>query len=222
MSLDVVRTSRTLAGVSNGDGSGKRPAKAVYDRWKDRAPSNISHHGRRCCEIAGGGSRRLITHRLMEATRWQARDGCVIGFHGGRAAIPCSGVTRFAKTLSTAGHLLLSRDEVFTIRGVKSYRVQLVQRYSRVATEQWSNSWVGDGVPTLWLNKGLIYHEGCATVLGDNEIEVWDPSSGCWIDPKASDGYGALLALKVNASKKTRKLTWGKFIIEPNVWRTLE
>jgi hypothetical protein len=222
MYLDVVRTGRRVLAVSNGHVNGKRSPKAVFERWKDWAPSAISHHGRICCEIA----REWITAtdysslsggHMMQGPRWLRHK-----FRWGPSSYPLFWCGAVRKEMLDCGALAALAHEVFTIRGVKSYRVQLVQRYSRVATEQWSNSWTGDGVPTLWLNKDMIYHEGCATAAGKNEIKVWDASGGCWIDPKASDGYGALLAIKINASPKTRTLAWGKYMLDPNVWRTLD
>ena len=223
MYLDVVRgTSTRPETVTKGSLNGKRLSDTVFKKWKDWPPSQISHHGRICCEIA----REWVTAtdysslnggHIMSGPRWLRHR-----FQWGPSSYPLFWCEAVRKNTLDCGALAALAHEVFTIRGVRAYRVQLVQRYSRVATEQWSNSWAGDGVPTQWLNKDLIYHEGCAAAVNDNEIKVWDASAGSWIDPKASDGYGALLALKVNAGSDAGALTWGKFILEPNTWRTLD
>ena len=227
MSLDVVRTERSEtvsigSVVSRGNGKVVPSKAAVYDRWRDWQPSRISNHGRMCCELA----REWITAtdystlsgaHMMSGPRW-LRDR----FQWGPSSYPLYWCEAVRKKTLDCGALAALAHEIFTIRGIKSYRVQLVQRYSRDATEQWSNSWTGDGVPTQWLNNDIIYHEGCATSVGDNEIKVWDASSGCWIDAKTGDGYGSLLAIKVNAGANTNDLAWGKYTLEPNIWRALD
>jgi hypothetical protein len=175
-----------------------------------------------CCELA----REWITAtdystlnggHVMSGPRWLRHR-----FEWGPSSYPLYWCEAVRKETLDCGALAALAHEIFTTRGIKSYRVQLVQRYSRVATEQWSNSWTGDGVPTQWLHNDVIYHEGCATSLDGNKIKVWDASSGCWIDAKAGDGYGSLLAIKVNAAAaNTRSMLWGEYLLEPNIWRTL-
>ena len=220
MSLDAVRTSGPITS-STSYGNGSTSHTNVFDRWRDWAPSTISHHRRICCEIA----REWITAtdysslnggQILSGPRWLRHR-----FQWGPSSYPLFWCEAVRKDTLDCGALAALAHEVFSIRGIKSYRVQLVQRYSRNATEQWANSWTGDGVPTLWLDKDVIYHEGCAASIDDTEIKVWDASAGCWIDPKAGDGYGALLAIKVNSSAKTSEYFWGKFRLKPNVWRTL-
>ncbi len=225
MSLDVVRTGHSeISALSSGIARSNGKAnlrRAVYEPWKDWEPSRISNHGGMCCELA----REWVTAtdystlngaHVMSGPRWLHHR-----FQWGPSSYPLYWCEAVRKTTLDCGALAALAYEIFTIRGIKSYRVQLVQRYSRAATQQWSSSWTGDGVPTRWLGSGVIYHEGCATSVGGNEIKVWDASSGCWIDAKAGDGYGSLLAIKVNAAN-TRDLVWRKYTLEPNVWRTLD
>src|SRR5215213_16918 len=138
-----------LDGVSNNfintsmNGSAKTvespEKKSVFETWKDWHPSQISHHGALCCEIA----REWIT-----ATDFSELNGdCVFTgprwlrqkFNWGASSFPiywCEAVRR--KTLD-CGALAALAHEIFTARSVRSYRVQLIQKFSSVATNQWMN-----------------------------------------------------------------------------------
>lgn len=224
MYLDAVnQTSETIIIETNGNGLGAAKAPAeVFEKWADWHPSQISHHGEMCCEIArewitatdfsalGGGS-------VYAGPRWLRQK-----FNWGASAFPiywCEAVRR--KTLD-CGALAALAHEVFTVRGMKSFRVQLVQRFSQVATEQWSCSWRDDGDAQLrWIDKDLIYHEGCAIAVGDHEIKVWDASAGWWVDPKTGDGYGSLLAIRVSATSAQTQFAWGNRRIVANQWEKI-
>jgi len=142
MYLDVVSKPLTETSIN---GSTKlveaAEKKQVFEHWKDWQPSQISHHGGLCCEI----SREWITATdfselngdyLSTGPRWLRQK-----FNWGASSFPiywCEAVRR--KTLD-CGALSALAHEVFTARGVRSYRVQLIQKFSRVATSQWMNSW---------------------------------------------------------------------------------
>ena len=197
MSLDAVRAlDHSQTGVIGTNGA---YAKAtVFENWKDWPPSNISHHGHMCCDIA----REWITAtdysslnggNMLSGPRWLRHR-----FEWGPSTYPvywCEAVRR--KTLD-CGALAALAHETFTIRGVKSYRVQLVQRFSRSATDHWSDSWHSGDASRLWINNDVIYHEGCAVTADGNELKVWDAMCRCGSIPKPGSGYGALLAIRVS------------------------
>src|SRR5437868_11913281 len=109
-------------------------ARDVFEKWKDWHPSQISHHGTLCCEIArewinstdfselGGGS-------VFTGPRWLRQK-----FNWGASAYPIFWCEAARKETLDCGALAALAHEVFTVRGVKSFRVQLIQRFSEVAT----------------------------------------------------------------------------------------
>lgn len=221
MFLDAVNQTSETSIIETSNHVSPRTIE-VFEKWADWHPSQISHHGQMCCEIArewitatdfsalGGGS-------VYAGPRWLRQK-----FNWGASAFPiywCEAVRR--KTLD-CGALAALAHEVFTVRGVRSFRVQLVQRFSQVATNQWSCSWRDDGDAQLrWIDKDLIYHEGCAIAVGDQEIKVWDASAGWWVDPKAGDGYGSLLAIRVSTISAQTQFVWGNRRIAVNHWERI-
>jgi hypothetical protein len=206
----------------------------VFEKWRDWHPSQISHHGRPCCEIArewvsatdfselGGGS-------VLTGPRWLRQR-----FNWGASSFPIYWCEAVRKTTLDCGALAALAHEVFTVRGVRSYRVQLVQRFSHVATSQWSCSWSENGDSELrWIDRDLIYHEGCAVAPdeaaagggGGSEIKVWDASAGWWVDPRGTgDGYGSLLAIRLcapNAADANRVFQWGTHRVAVNRWQKM-
>lgn len=226
MYLDAVNRTSTETSVNStaakaAEFCGKPP---VYETWKDWHPSHISHHGTLCCEIA----REWIT-----ATDYSELNGdCVFKgprwlrqrFKWGASVFPihwCEAVRR--ETLD-CGALAAFAHEVFRARGVRSYRVQLVQKFSNVATSQWTNSWNTDCGELAWVKDDLIYHEGGAIETGDRKIKVWDASAGWWVDSKPSNGYGALLAIRLSGLnlQPGETFKWGEHIIRAGEWKEIK
>jgi hypothetical protein len=201
------------------------PAAEVYEKWKDWHPSQISHHGEICCEIA----REWITStdfselnggNELTGPRWLRQR-----FNWGASSFPIYWCKAVRKKTLDCGALAALAHEVFTVRGVRSFRVQLIQRFSEMSTSQWSQSWSENGDEELrWIDHDLIYHEGCAILVGDREIKVWDASAGWWIDSKPAEGYGALLAIRVSASdpRMAGGFKWGGHRITPNQWEKIK
>ncbi len=125
------------------------------------------------------------------------------------------------KKLDCGVHAALAH-EVFTRRGIRSLRVQLVQEFSTDAASQWSSAWKFDKAVTDWIRDDHIYHEGCAVHVGKNRLKLWDSSAGCWIDPKTTNGYGSVRALRIASRETGNGLYWGPHPITTNTWIVLD
>jgi len=197
--------------------------KYVFDKWKNWQPSQISHHGKICCEIA----REWITATdfselngdcIYTGPRWLRQK-----FNWGASVFPIFWCEAVRKDTLDCGALAAISHEVFRARNVKSFRVQLVQKFSEVATSQWTNSWNEGHEPLAWIDDDLIYHEGCAIETGNRQLKVWDASAGWWLDPKPATGYGALLAIRVSGNNLPlgKILKWGKYNLRAMEWREI-
>jgi hypothetical protein len=198
---------------------------AAIEKWQHFPYSALTHHGKRCCTIArewifsmdysqlNGGNKLTGPRWLRHKFKWGPSEWPLTW---------CEAVER--EQLDCGAHASLAH-EVFTARGIRSYPAQFIQQFSEDATRQWCEKWGCEGVPTQWVKEDLIYHEGCAVVVRDNEIKVWDPSAGWWVSPKQFGGYGGLLALRVftpHAEQSLTHLTWGRHRITPNHWQKIE
>ena len=201
---------------SNGNGC------HVFEPWESWHPSTISHHGKTCCEIArewiadtdfallNGGNR-------LTGPRWLRQR-----FDWGPGIYPifwCEVLKK--KKLDCGVHAALAQ-EVFTRRGIRSYRAQLVQQFSAEASATWHSSWTNDKAITDWIRDDRIYHEGCAVEIDEGQLKLWDSSAGCWMDPKTVSGYGAVLAVRIAAREHHRNLVWGPHQILVNRWVALK
>ncbi len=193
----------------------------VFDKWKNWGASEISHHGKMCCEIA----REWLTATDFSES---AAGGALTGprwlqqkFNWGASLFPIFWCEAVRKKTLDCGALAALAHEIFKARGVKSYRLQMVQRFSDVATNQWENSWNLNGEPLRWTHDDLIYHEGCAIAPnGDATIKIWDSSAGWWVDPTSKDGYGSLLAARLSAFNvpSGAQFNWGQHTINADEW----
>ena len=198
---------------------------AAIEKWQHFPYSALTHHGKRCCQIArewifSMDFSQLNGSNLLTGPRWLRQK-----FQWGPSPWPmpwCEAVER--KVLDCGAHASLAH-EVFAARGVTSYPAQFIQQFSEEATRQWCDKWSCDGVSTHWVKEDLIYHEGCAVSVGGKEIKVWDPSAGWWVNPKQFGGYGGVLALRIftgHSYNAPTTLTWGTHSIAPNQWQKIE
>ena len=217
MFLDAVDSgAAAAAGYMNGNCLG------LFNPWEQWRPSPISHHGGACCEIArewvaatdfallNGGSR-------LTGPRWLRQR-----FEWGPGTYPifwCEVLKK--KKLDCGVHAALAH-EVFTRRGVKSFRAQLVQEFSPDAATQWQSAWTNDKAVTDWISDEYIYHEGCAVEVRENRLKLWDSSAGCWIDPKTTNGYGSVRAVRIASKITSNGFHWGAHSITTNTWIELE
>lgn len=223
MYLDAVNEPLIRANINSSLALEIIEKKEVFEKWKDWQPSQISHHGKLCCEIArewltATDHSELNGGAVFTGPRWLRQK-----FNWGVSTFPIYWCEAVRKKTLDCGALAALAYEVFMARMVKTYRVQLVQKFSRVSTNQWSNSWNLSDKPLAWMKDDLIYHEGCAIETNEEKIKVWDASTGWWIDSKSLNGYGSVLAIRFSGVnlRPNKKIVWGEHIIESEKWTLL-
>ena len=187
---------------------------AKWDRWP---ASTLSHHGRACCDVAREWMLATDYSQLGEAAtltgpRWVRQK-----YPWGPSPWPmhwCEAVER--EKLDCGAHAAVSH-ELFAARGVTSFPAQFVQQFTEDATAHWGARWTEEGVPPAWIDGDVIYHEGVAVLVGDDEVKLWDASAGWWIDPRGSGGYGGLLSVRVFAPAGA-EFRWGDRVIPAGAW----
>jgi len=143
-------------------------------------------------------------------------------FRWGASRFPIYWCQAVRKKHLDCGALAALAYEVLRARGVKTLRTQMAQRFSARSIEQWRTHW-GSDCDLDWTSDDLIYHEGCAVFTENGELKIWDSSAGWWVNASASDGYGALLAIRISDRKLTKceKLDWQGHGLKPFVWNAL-
>ena len=200
---------------------GDAQAPLASARWQDFPFSGLSHHGEACCDVA----REWVTAMdfaqlnggdLLSGPRWLRAK-----YEWGPSPWPmhwCEVVGR--KVIDCGAHAALAQ-EAFAARGVPSFRAQLVQRYSEDAASQWRTKWGAENVSDHWIGEDVIYHEGNALLVGEDEVKLWDASAGWWINPRQQGGYGSLVAVRIFADGQYGGgdgFRWGERRIKPNEW----
>lgn len=196
--------------------------KSVFEKWRDFPFSKISHHGARCCEIAREWTFAMDFSQLDGASNLTGPRWIRQRFKWGPTLWAIYWCEAIRQPALDCGAQAAIANEVFFVRGVESYPVQLVQQYSTGATDQWSSAWRGTDASVHWIDKDLIYHEGCAVVTRGDEIKLWDASAGWWINPRHFGGYGGLRAVRLFADDEARVFNWGEHRIKANRWQEIE
>jgi hypothetical protein len=193
-------------------------------RWQDFPHSCLSHHGDACCDVArewilANDYAQLNGGDLLTGPRWLRAK-----YEWGPSSWPmhwCDVVER--KVIDCGAHAALAH-EAFAARGVTSFRAQFVQRYSEDATSQWRKKWGDEKVSDHWITDDLIYHEGNALLVGEDEVKLWDASAGWWLNPRQTGGYGSLVAVRILAEGQWGGgdgFRWGERRIKPNEWHQI-
>ena len=195
--------------------------RPVTEPWENFPYSSLSHHDSACCAIArewvlGMDFAQLNGADLSSGPRWLRSK-----YKWGPSSWPmhwCEVVAQ--KVIDCGAHAALSR-EAFSARGIVAFPAQLVQRYSKDATDQWQRSWTERGASCHWLDGEHIYHEATAVLAEKGEIKIWDGSSASWIDPgQGGRGYGSVLAIRIHSDPHLAGagFQWGGHWIRPNLW----
>ncbi len=202
-----------------------RDAPLPSARWQDFPFSCLSHHGDACCEVArewivANDFAQLNGGDPLTGPRWLRQR-----YEWGPSAWPmhwCDVVER--KVIDCGAHAALAH-EAFLARGLTAFRAQFIQRYSADATSQWRKKWGDEQVSDHWLTDDLIYHEGNALFVGDDEVKLWDASAGWWINHRQqTSGYGSLVAVRIFAEGQYGGgdgFRWGVHRIKPNEWHQI-
>jgi hypothetical protein len=195
---------------------------AALGRWRYCSPSSFLHHGRPCCSIArewlfSTDHSQLNGESNLMGPRWLRRK-----YEWGPSQWPMSWCYAIEQEKLDCGALAALSREVFAARGIRCHAVQLIQKYTEDTTEHWLKEWSDYPASTHWINGELIYHEACAVEVAQNEIRVWDPSSGWWANPKHVGGYAAVCAVRVMTSPAENKtIRWGDHNLAGGTWQVI-
>lgn len=193
--------------------------------WDDFPASRLSHHCRSCCDLALAWLRAMDFAQLnaagvLSGPRWLRER-----YEWGPSSWPlywCEAVEH--EKIDCGAHAAFAH-EVFSARGVTSFRAQFIQRYNRDAIEQWRRIWDADEASSHWLGEDCIYHEGNAVLVGDDRVKLWDGSACCWVKPVQAGGYGSLLSIRILESDQRCEnsvLRWDMRGLPLNEWVGLD
>ncbi|MFL6468457.1 MAG: hypothetical protein ACJ72Z_10920 [Pyrinomonadaceae bacterium] len=221
MYLDAARgeTAADLALYNgNGNGNGHASESVVYSPWEKWEPSQISHHGKTCCEFAREWLLNIDLSALNGSSLYSGPRWLRQRFDWGPGVYPVHWCDVLKKKKLDCGIHAALAYEVFANRGIKCLRAQFVQEFSSDAGSQWRSNWEKDSAITAWIDESRIYHEGCAVSLAEGTIKIWDPSAGWWIDPKTTSGYGSLLAIRLSGRGQDQEFFWGPHRLKTGKW----
>lgn len=220
MSLDVVKQAGFVESAHIGDVVLDTP---IYSKWQHSPVSTISHHNANCCKIAREWLHAMDYSQLNAASKLSGPRWIPQRYTWGPTKWPiywCEVVDQ--KTLDCGAQSALA-VECFAMRGVASYQVQLAQKFSNETTRQWHERWTADDTSVFWIDANHIYHECCAIVIANDEIKIWDGSSGTWVNPRQSDGYGSVCALRLfDPAHNFSTFRWGDHTIKSNKWELIK
>ena len=199
-------------------------AGAAAEHWRDWPASTISHHGRPCCDVAREWFLATDYSQLNAGSRLTGPRWVRHKYKWGPSRWPIHWCEAVREETLDCGALAALAHEVFAARGLVSLRAQFIQQFTEDATRQWCERWGCADVPVRWIRDDVIYHEGCAVVLGDRELKVWDASAGWWVSPKQFGGYGGLVAIRIFEPPAAHGTAYrlGAHAIAPNVLLKLE
>jgi hypothetical protein len=193
---------------------------SALERWRESRPSRLLHHGKGCCSTArewlfSMDHSQLSGQHKFTGPRWLRKK-----YKWGPSRWPMTWCQAVEEEFLDCGALADLSRHVFDSRGVGCYSIQLIQQYTEDTTAHWAKKWSDYLASTHWIQKDFIYHEVCGVKVNDDEIRIWDPSAGSWMNPTQPRGYGAVVALRLTPDlpQSLRRLRWGHHLIECGKW----
>lgn len=189
-----------------------------------KEPSRILDHSKECCTIArewfvaldksflAGGS-------ILSGPRWIR-----LRWSWGPVKWPLYWCQIPTLRALDCGALAALARIAFGSRGLVTFPVQLIQRFSAQDAYHWSKKWQIVSRSPDWISGDLVYHEACAVIVQESQVKVWDPTDSCWISPSKAVGYGATVAacFHLQGPSLSMLISWEDIVIYPNVWIRLE
>lgn len=190
---------------------------ALIKKWEKKQPSTISDHGKHCCLVAREWLLAMDRSLLADANPISAPCWIREKYDWGPSQWPLYWCEIMElNTLDCGGFAALAR-EIFVNRGIVTFPVQLIQRFSEQAAHHWRQRWLKAGQSADWIIGPYVYHEACAIVVYKNYIKIWDPTDNLWIYPNQSTGYGVTLAVRVIFTDMSTFI-WNDCQIRSNQW----
>lgn len=193
-------------------------ATKIFGKWESFPISHFSHHQSECCEVARQWLLSMDHSQLNGASKMSGPRWINARFSWGPTKWPIHWCDALLQKSLDCGAQSALAQEVFIARGLKSFRVQLVQQFSEDASRQWVQRWTKGDASIHWIDGSFIYHECCAILINPREIKIWDGSASCWANGMRSSGYGAVRAVRV-LTEEPAVLMWRGNRIETNRWQ---
>lgn len=192
----------------------------VYAPWSYFPYTDLVHHGCDCCRKAKAWLEAMDFSQLNNASIFTGPRWLLTQYAWGPSIYPmywCEAVKK--KTLDCGALGVLARA-CFNARGLTCFPLQLVQQYNLEATQHWASRWNEEKSSTHWLREYVMYHEGAAVLQDDNTLKLWDASSGWWLNPDVTTGYGGVRAVRIHtpAGTSVHGYPWGKHTLRANEW----
>ncbi len=183
------------------------------------SPSEISHHGKSCCNralcwLTSLDRARSYNSGNFDPPVWLRRQ---YGWAPHKWPIFWCQVP-LAEDLD-CGSLAAVATELFRARGLNALQVQLALQYPSEAIEVWRETWRSSLGHAAWISDSVCYHEACA-LPGQNDIEIWDPTESRWISPVATmqQRYGNLIAMRIFGNESEKPLQFAHHRLERGKW----
>ena len=131
-------------------------ASLAMQHWQNFPHSVILHHNEQCCRIAREWMlsidySQLNAENALAGPRWLRSK-----YAWGPSKWPLYWCEAAAQKTLDCGALAALAHELFVGRGVISFPVQLIQRYTEDATRQWQKKWNGDESVVNWIKEEFI------------------------------------------------------------------
>lgn len=144
----------------------------------------------------------------------------------GPAEWPVTWSDAIKTSVSDCGLFAALALEAWTVLGESAALVQVVELYNESSCRHWQARWVSRERPPDWLFAPYVYHE-CVAVLQapacNVKIRLWDPTNACWMNERASAGYGAVRAVRLFGNPGSpSSVSWNRQSVPVDRWIVLE
>lgn len=184
-----------------------------------RTPPSLAVHRSSCCEVARAWflamgqvrARHEYALPVWVSQRWR----------WGPVSWPLHWCEAMVAEKLDCGALSFLGRQAVEMSGEEACIVQLIQRFDLSTCATWRAAWAAAEGVGQWIWGSLIYHEAVGCLDGDS-IVVWDPSVDGIRSAITPEGYGSIVAVRVNlcgSIGENQFVRWGRIRLPVNSWQ---
>jgi hypothetical protein len=117
--------------------------------------------------------------------------------------------------------------ELLLVRSYHALPAQLAVQYPDGQTSHWRERWAQALASSAWIDGNRVYHEAVAVIGMHDQMRIWDPTDGSWLDRTTDLSAGAVEAVRVASRGRGAmldpgfRLTWDGAPVEVDRWTFL-
>jgi hypothetical protein len=104
---------------------------------------------------------------------------------------------------------------IFAAKGLKVHGGQVIRQQDAATVAHWREKWAQNPEAFPWIGQEHVFHEIVAVQINEDEVKIYDPTDGYWLDSEICAGHNSHIAIRIDSP---RTFAWGKTRLGRGQW----